>query len=468
MKPNRLLVSPVVALAMLLPGSPFAFGSDWPHWQGPDRNAISLETGLLRHWPEAGPPLAWKVTGLGGGDSAPAIADGRLYGMSIRGDDELVWALSEADGTELWATRLGPAVEQGMPQSKEGPACTPTVDGHHLYVLGMGGVLACLQAADGTVVWQKNLVTDFGGVVPTWSYRESPLIDGDKLICTPGGADALLVALDKQTGKTLWKSTLPGGSDDASAAPAAPVAPGGRGGSERRGAPGGRGGRGGLGGPRSSAAYASVIAIDFEGQRQYVQFTANALLGVSASDGKFLWRYDRPANRMGINCSTPIYHDGMVFAASAYGAGGGVVKLTRTADGGVSAEEVWFTRDIENHHGGVVLLDGCLYGANGGNGGGYLICLDFKTGDVLWNEREPGRRRVPKGSVAVADGRIYYRTEEGVLLLIEPSGKDYLERGRFEQPDRRRPPAWAHPVIANGKLYIRDQDLLFCYDVHAR
>jgi outer membrane protein assembly factor BamB len=248
----------------------------------------------------------------------------------------------------------------------------------------------------------------------------------------------------------------------------APGAWGGPGGADRgRGRPGG--GFGGFGGPGSSgAAYASPIAIDFDGQRQYVQLTAKALIGVAAADGKFLWQYDRPANRMGINCSTPIYHNGMVFAASAYGAGGGVVKLRRDSNGEVKAEEVWSSRQIENHHGGVILHDGTLFGSNGGNGGGYLACLDFKTGEVLWNEKDSDKRRVTKGSVAFADGRIYYRTEEGPIVLIEPSRKEYVERGRFDQPDRTDKPAWAHPVIANGKLYIRDQDTLFCYDIKTK
>jgi hypothetical protein len=244
--------------------------------------------------------------------------------------------------------------------------------------------------------------------------------------------------------------------------------------SQVAGGPGG--GRGGFpggfgrgpGGGGAGAAYSSPIAINFEGQRQYVQLTAKALIGVAASDGKFLWRYDVPANRMGINCSTPLYQDGMVFAASAYGAGGGLVKLTKTADGGVKADEVYATRKMQNHHGGMILLDGSLYGANGGNEGGYLVCLDFKTGSVLWDGRDDPEKRAPKGSVAFADGRIYYRTEKGVVLLIEPSPKEYIERGRFEQPDRTRLPAWAHPVIANGKLYVRDQDLLLCYDLKAK
>ncbi len=168
---------------------------------------------------------------------------------------------------------------------------------------------------------------------------------------------------------------------------------------------------------------------------------------------------------MRINISTPIYHDGHVFATSAYGAGGGLARLNKNPTGEFTAEEVWFSKSMENHHGGVILQDGALFGANGGNGGGYLACLDFKTGEVLWNERDSDKRRVSKGSVAFAGDRIYYRTEEGPIVLIEPSRKEYLERGRFNQPERTDKPAWAHPVVANGKLYIRDQDTLFCYDV---
>ena len=258
----------------------------------------------------------------------------------------------------------------------------------------------------------------------------------------------MLVALDKLSGKTIWKCRVP---EDPS---------GGAGG------PGGRrgGGRGGF--VRSGAGYASAIAVDFEGQRQYVQLTARALIGVSASDGKLLWRYNKPANANGINCSTPIYHDGMVFAASAYGAGGGLVKLGKDSSGAIKADEVWFSKKMQNHHGGVIHLDNCLYGANGGNEGGALVCLDFKTGDVLWNQRTEGR--APKGSIALADNRLYYRCEDGVMLLIEPNPRQYLERGRFEQPDRSKAPDWSHPVIANGKLYLRDQDTLLCYHVKAR
>jgi outer membrane protein assembly factor BamB len=403
---------------------------DWPQWQGPDRTAVSKETGLLKEWPKEGPPLAWRAKDVGGGYSTPSVAAGRVFGMSNRGNEEVVWALGEADGKELWVTRLGNAYSaQRMPQGKEGPACTPTVDGEFAYALGLGGDLACLQVTDGKVVWRKSLTADFGGTPPTWSYRESPLIDGDRVIVTPGGKDTL-VALNKKTGEVVWKAHVPAGD---------------------------------------AAAYASAIAIDFGGQRQIVQLLKGGVVGVAAEDGKFLWRYDHPASRGGINCSTPLYHDGQVFAAAAYNTGGGLAKLSKDDKGGVKAEEVYFTRSMQNHHGGMILLDGYLYGANGGNEGGYLICLDFKTGKVMWDERDkPNRRGVTKGSVALADGRIYYRQENGTMILFEPSPKEYVERGRFEQPDRTSKPAWPHPVVANGKLYLRDQDVLFCYDVKAK
>ena len=401
---------------------------DWPQWQGPDRNAMSKETGLLQEWPKNGPPLAWKIKGLGGGYSAPSIADGKIFGMSTRGEEQVAWALAESDGKTLWVTPIGPPVTQRMQQGIEGPGCTPTVDGDRVYVEDMGGNLDCLNVADGKIIWHKNLVRDFGGRPPGWSYRESPLIDGEKLICSPGAPDAGIVALDKLTGKTIWKSAIPGDR---------------------------------------GAGYCSPIAFDFDEQREYVNFTANMLVGVSASDGKFLWHYDKPANRNSINITTPIYHDGYVFASSAYGAGGGVVKLSKESDGSVKADEVWFSRNMQNHHGGVILLDGYLYGANGGNKGGFMVCLDFKTGKVQWDQRDSDPH-TPKGSIAFADGRLYYRTEKGAMLLLEPSPKQYIERGRFQEPDRSRSPDWSHPVIANGKLYLRDQDVLMCYDVKAK
>jgi outer membrane protein assembly factor BamB len=244
-------------------------------------------------------------------------------------------------------------------------------------------------------------------------------VDGDRLLVTPGGKDATLVALNKKTGEPIWKCPVPGGD---------------------------------------GAGYASITIVQLGDRKEYVQFLGKGVVGVSL-DGTFLWRYDKCANGTA-NASTPVFADGHLFAASAYGKGG---ALIRPPEGAGTPTEVYFTKKMENQHGGMLLIDGALYGANGGNGGGFLVCLDWKTGAVKWDERD--RNGIPKGSVAFADGRIYYRQEDGTMLLIEPSTKECLVRGRFKQPDRSRQNAWPHPVIANGKLYLRDQDVLLCYDV---
>ncbi len=249
-----------------------SLAADWPQWQGPDRNSMSRERGLLQEWTPDGPPLAWKVDGLGGGDSAPSVAGGRVFGMANRAADEVVWALSESDGRSLWVTRLGPAFEQsGFPQGKEGPAATPTVDGERLYVVGLAGNVACLKARDGALVWQRSLRDDFSAPLPTWSFRESPLVDGDKVIVTPGAADATLVALDKLTGKTTWKSQVPGDP---------------------------------------KAAYSSAIAIDLGGQRQYVQLTEKTLVGVAAKTASSSGDTTRPptasASTVPRRCTTTV------------------------------------------------------------------------------------------------------------------------------------------------------------------
>lgn len=422
----------------------FGRADDWPQWHGTNRDAMSPETGLLQQWPSEGPRLEWKQDKLGGGYSAPSIAAGRIFGLSNRGEDEVVWALSEEDGKQLWVTRLGPAQNEGMPQGREGPGCTPTVDGDHLYVIGAGGAMACLHVSDGKLVWQRSLKDDFGGVIPVWRYNESPLVVGDRVYCTPGGPDATMACVDKRTGETLWTNRLEVRKESSETEP-----PAGR-----------RGRRRGRFGPRSGAGYASPILIDAAGKKQVVQLTASALVGVDPESGELLWKYEAPANPMGINCSTPVFKNELVFAASAYGAGGGAVRLNQESDGSITAEEVYFTPKMQNHHGGMIVIQGALYGANGGNGGGVLCCLDYQTGETLWRERD-----AQKGALAFADHRLYLRTEEGTLILIEPNKEKFVERGRFEQPDRTESPAWTHPVIANGKLYIRDQDSLYGYDI---
>jgi outer membrane protein assembly factor BamB len=359
----------------------------------------------------------WKAEKLGGGYSAPAVAGGKVFGMGYRGTDEVVWALDEATGKEVWSHTLAKAnTKVGY---AEGPRCTPTVDGDRLYVLGVSGDLACLAVKDGQPAWHHNLVTEFGGSVPTWGYSESPLVDGDKVVATPGGRQATIVAFNKHTGEVIWKAVVPQGD---------------------------------------RAEYASALAVNLAGVRQYVQFLKGGVVGVAAADGKFLWRYDRPANGTA-NCSMPVAGEAGVFAASNYGTGGGLVRLTR--DGGeVKAQEVYFTREMKNHHGGMVLLNGYLYGADDP---GLLTCLDFKTGRVKWEDRAPG-----KGSLIAADGMLIFRNEGGPVVLVEASPDGYKERGRFTPPNRTEHNAWSYPVVANGRLYLRDQDTMICYDLRAR
>jgi outer membrane protein assembly factor BamB len=417
-------------LALLLLAAPLAARDksrararsyDWPQWRGVQRDAISRETGLLQEWPEKGPPLAWKATGLGAGYSEVSVARSRIFTMGERRNPDkpqkpvetFVIALDETTGKEQWAARIGDRYGDG------GPRSTPTVDGDRVYALSPHGDLLCLDFAAGKPRWSKNLPKDFGGQVGGWHYSESVLIDGDRLICTPGGKDATLVALDKKTGKTVWKAKVPDGGD--------------------------------------RAEYSSVVIAKVGDEKQYIQFLGRGVVGIKAEDGTFLWRYDHPANGTA-NCSTPVYHDGRVFAASAYGRGGGLARLTRDGDD-TTAKEVYFLKEIQNHHGGLVLVNGYLYG----EGGGRLYCIDFKSGKVMWQEPRPG-----KGSIAYADGRLYYRNEGGPMTLVEANPKKYVERGRFDQPQGGSGPSWAHPVIANGKLYLRHGDVLFCYDVKQR
>jgi outer membrane protein assembly factor BamB len=405
------------ALAAVDDGAIKARAHDWPQWRGVHRDGVSGDTGLLKQWSKEGPPLVWKATGLGAGYSSVSVAGGRIFTMGERKDpkkpngpeETVVLALDENGGKLLWARRIGA-------RYGDGPRSTPTVDGDRVYALSAQGDLMCLEAATGKPRWEKNLPKDFGGQVGGWHYSESVLIDGDRLICTPGGPKATLVALDKKSGDTIWKAKFPDGGE--------------------------------------RAEYSSVIIANVGGQKQYIQFLRHGVVGIKADDGTFLWRYEHPANDTA-NCATPVYQDGRVFAASAYGTGGGLARLTRAGDE-TTAKEVYFVREMQNHHGGMVLVDGYLYG----EGGGQLTCIEFKSGQVKWREGRPG-----KGSIAYADGRLYYRSEGGPVTLVEANPRKYVERGRFEQPQRGNGPTWAHPVIANGKLYLRHADLLFCYDV---
>lgn len=421
---RRVVVSCLtVALTLGFTGSASAQlearAGEWPAWRGPDRTGVSKETGLLKQWPKDGPKLLWKTTGLGDGFSTPSVAGGKVYLLGARnGKTEYLIALDANGGKELWATPFGQ-----MTGGHAGPRSTPTVDGDSVYVISSNGILICADADRGTIRWQKDFKKDFNGRSGGWAYTESPLIDGDVLVCTPGGDDAALVALNKKNGEVIWKSAIKG-------------LPQGR----RR--------------PYTTAGYSSVIVAEADGVKQYIQFLNGGVVGVDAKDGTFLWNYDNPANGTA-NCSTPLFQDDCVFAASAYGTGGGLATLKKEGDK-FTATQKYFVKGMQNHHGGMVLVDGHIYGT----GGNTLLCVNFKTGAIAWQDRSVG-----KGSVAYADGHLYVRSEKGPIALVEATPTGYKEKGRFVQPDRSEKNAWAHPVIAGGKLYIRDWDILLCYDV---
>ncbi len=391
---------------------------DWPQWRGPNRTGISSETGLLQEWPAQGPKLVWQMKDAGNGYSTPAIVGDRLYLLGNEGmDNEFVQARAVKDGARIWSTRLGQVGPNRGPQYP-GARSTPTVEGQVLYALGSDGDLACLDIASGEVRWRKNLRSDFDGKPGNWAYAESPLIDGDALICTPGGSEATLVALNKKTGNLIWKSALPGGDE---------------------------------------AAYASAIIVTVDGLKQYVQFLQKGLVGVDAKTGKFLWRYDRTAQGSPANIPTPVADNGYVYSGAGR-SGGGLVKVKVDGDA-VAAEQVYFSPKLPTAIGGAVKLGAYLYGSASRS----LVCADFESGELKWEERS-----IAPASICYADNRLYLHGEDGDVALVEATAGAYQEKGRFtppDQPDRGRAKAWAYPVVANGRLYLRDMDRLWSYDI---
>lgn len=408
----------VFGLSLAIQPIPGVIAADWAQWRGPQRTGISDEMGLLQSWPEEGPPLVWHAKEIGDGYSTPAVVGDRIYLISNEGnDDEYVQALSTTDAKQVWRTRIGKVGPNQGPQYP-GSRSTTTVDGKLLYALGSDGDLACLEAADGKVRWTKNLRSDFGGVPGKWAYSESPLVDGNKVLVSPGGAEATIVALDKQTGEAIWKCAAPEADE---------------------------------------AGYASIITVNVGGKRQYVQFLAKGLVGVDAESGRLLWRYDRTAQGSPANIPTPVAADSLIYSAASR-SGGGLVKLDVEGDG-IKADQVYFEPKMPSSIGGSVKVGDYLYGTNSQG----LMCVKFDTGEVKWQNRSVGA-----ASVLAADGRLYVNGDTGDVALVEATPEEYRETGRFtlpDQPDRGRSKAWAYPVLADGKLYLRDLSSLWCYDV---
>ena len=390
---------------------------DWPQWQGPDRTNLSKETGLLTQWPVSGPARIWSISSVGAGYGSVAVAGDRIFVQGAAGtggrQQSALYVLNRADGRGIWSKAIGAA---GNNDRGPGPRGTPTVDGDRVYVLTENGDLACLKVQDGTAVWQRNILREFRGRNIGWLISESPLVDGNHVIVSPGGRGAGMVALDKMTGATVWQASE----------------------------------------LNDEAGYASPIVADVQGVRTVMTLTSGAGVGVRRSDGKLMWRYAQAANQTA-NITTPVYHDNKVFYSSAYDTGGALLGLT-AKNGLVEAKEIYFTRNMQNHHGGIVLVDGYLYGFNNA----ILTCLEFTTGKVIWRDRSVG-----KGALTYADGHLYIQGEDNMVGLAVATPKGYQEKGRFQIEDQGLP-SWAHPVVSGGRLYVRNQRMLTAYDVRGK
>lgn len=385
---------------------------------------MSADTGLLTEWPEGGPKVAWTVDNVGEGYASISVAGGRVYTQGNVDGKGVISCLSEKDGSVVWAV-TSPAEDREYKHGRgNGGRGTPTVDGDLVYIIGGGGDLTCLKADTGEVVWSKHLIKDFGGGRPGWGYSESPLVDGENLIVTPGGDKGTVVALNKKTGETVWAS--------------ADVT--------------------------DKAHYCSAAVVESHGVRQILTFTGGSgnkrkpgdpprVIGLAADSGELLWSYEKSANRTA-NVSTPLFANDLVFSASAYGTGGGLAKIAKDGDAFVT-EPVYFEKKMQNHHGGMILIDGYIYGT----GSNSLICMNFETGEIAWQARAAG-----KGSIAYADGHLYCYGEKNAVALVEANPNEYVEKGHFTV-DKKNFPTWAHPVVANGKLYLRDMDTLTAYQV---
>ena len=395
--------------------------TDWPGWRGPNRDNHSPDTGLLKKWPKAGPELLWTYENGGKGYSCVSVVGEKIFFTGSRDGKAEIICLDGAEGKELWSTAIGGDAEKGYNTGwGAGPRGAVTVHDGLAYAMSANGALVCVSAEDGSLKWKKDLKADFGGQEPAWGYSESPLVDGEKVIVTPGGKDGAIVALDSKTGKEIWRSEEV--EDD--------------------------------------AQYSSVILAEVNGRRQYIQLFMKNLVGVDASTGELLWNAEWPRGRTAV-IPTPIFHEDKVYMAAGYGSGSQLVDIS-----GEEAKVVWENKVMKNHHGGVVLVDGYLYGFSDGPG---LLCQNLKTGKRVWSERGEG---IQKGSVHYADGMLFCVDEHhGSVFLAEASPDGYEELGRFTLPKETKlregtqGKVWAHPVVIGGKMYLRDQDLIFCYDV---
>lgn len=394
---------------------PAASAADWFQWRGPNRDGHSPDTGLLKQWPPGGPPLVWKATGLGRGYSGVAVQGDRLYTMGDQDGASYLLALNVTNGAIRWSVQVGKAGAPGW-GGYAGPRATPSAVGDLVVAVDQWGSLVCVDTA-GKELWRCHYERELGGRRPEWGFAESPLVDADRVVVTPGGSRGALAALDAKTGLRLWRSQE----------------------------------------CTDAAQYASVIVAELGGVRQYIQLTMDHVVGVAAADGRLLWQAPRKGRTAVI--PTPICSDSHVYVTSGYGVGCNLFRIT-ARNGRFQATQVYANQVLVNHHGGVVKVGDYLYGYSEGKG---WVCQNFWTGAQVWSSKALG-----KGSIAYADGLLICREENaGVVALLEATPEGYREKGRFTQPNRSKEKSWPHPVLSGGRLYLRDQDLLLCYDLRA-
>jgi outer membrane protein assembly factor BamB len=413
-------------------GGTAARAEDWPQFRGPNRNAISAERGVWEKMQGDGPKLDWMCEGLGEGYASVSVVGDRAYSTGNQDGGQAVVAIDTTSGTRLWVTPLTSDVPQ---HGYEGSRCTPTVDGDRLYAVASNGQIVCLEAESGKILWQRPFSDWNGRMMSGWGFSESPLVDGDWVLCTPGGDKAMIVALDKKTGKEVWRSEVPGAGDE----------------KDRQGR-----------GLQNGAAYSSIIVSNGGGVKQYVQLVGQGVIGIRAKDGKFLWRYSGVANAVA-NIPTPIADGNYIFCSTAYGVGTALLELKKSGRDSVTMKEVYFkdSKAIQNKQGGSVLVDGYIYCGHG-DGQGMPICINMLTGEKAWGPiRGAGQG---ESSVIYADGHVLYRFQDGTIALIEANPNEYKLKYSFK-PEYQERESWAYPVIANGKLYLREQNKLMCYEL---
>jgi len=392
----------------------------WPQFHGPRRDNLSSDTGLLKRWPEDGPELVWKAKGIGHGFSSVAIFDGVIYTAGNIEAETVITALNMS-GSILWQTRSGSAFTKAHPGSRS----TPTIDGSRLYHLNGNGYVVCLEAKTGKQIWTLNILEKFHGRNIEWGLSESLLVDGENIICCPGGEEVSMVALNKHTGETVWICT----------------------------------------GVGDKPAYVAPIVVDYKGLRQIITVMYASAIGVAADTGELLWRYDHPV-KYGSNISTPVYHDGHVVLFRTFGLGATMLKLN-VKDRTCTVTEVWHTEELDNEHGGVVLVDGYLYGhADGNHKWRHWACLELKTGRTMYSVE--GLPAKASGTLTYADGMLYLLGEPGNVALMPANPESFSIVSQFQLPREGKSPAWAHPVVCGGKLHLRHGEFLYVYDVRMK